>query len=87
MCRFVETYPDNSVASALPFAMNSEFSPTLAKEMVCPASLKWNTVVITQHVDLARTHTHTHTHTEILHGHVIESPPFAKSSAVRTHWS
>lgn len=38
--RFVETYPDNSVASALPFAMNSEFSPTLAKEMVRAVSLK-----------------------------------------------
>lgn len=32
--RFEEAYSDSNVTSALPFAMNSEFSGTLAKEMV-----------------------------------------------------
>ena len=66
-CRFSETYPDNnSITSALPFAMNSEFSGTLAKEMVRLIHCSmfkftcWPPLSLCLPLSLSLTHTHTH---------------------------
>ena len=63
-CRFKETYPDNNATSALPFAMNSEFSGTLAKEMVILLYivLKVLDVCIVMIVKRACARTHTLSH-------------------------
>ena len=65
-CRFSETYSDNNViTSALPFAMNSEFSGALAKEMVKTPTLRWLSRL--RHVGTrVRTNTHTFTRTRDL---------------------